>query len=91
MDRLLSRSLADFVGPAMYDWIAVEFVEVGGNPAFEFVLGRDTDVAEHGSRHFGEEAFDKVEPRAVLRREDERETALWLAGNPGFGLLGDVR
>src|SRR5271169_6393124 len=90
MDRLLSRGLADLVGPAMDDRVAVEFIEVGDNPGFELGFGGDTDVAEHRSRHLREEALDKIEPRPVFRREHEAETALWLAGNPGLGLLGDM-
>jgi hypothetical protein len=91
MDRLLLRGLAAFVGPAVDDGVAVEFVEVGENSGFEFGLGGDTDVAEHRSRHRGEKALDEIEPGTVLRREHEAETALWLAGNPGLGLLGDMR
>jgi hypothetical protein len=74
----------------MDDGVAVEIVEVGENPRFKFGLGSDTDVAEHGSRHFGEEAFHEVEPGAVFRREHEGEAALWLHGKPGLGLLGDM-
>ena len=48
-------------------------------------------MAQHGAGHFREEAFDEVEPRAVLWREDELETALGLLGEPVSGLLGDVR
>src|SRR5487761_2152287 len=90
MDRLLSRGLADFVSPSMDDGVAVEFVEIGNNPGFELGLGGDTDVTEHRSRHLGEKALDKIEPRTVFRREHEGEATLWLAGNPGLGLLGDM-
>ena len=74
----------------MDDGVTVELIEVGDNPGFELGFGGDPDVAEHRSRHLGEETFDKVEPRTVFRREYEGETALWLAGNPGLGLLGDM-
>jgi hypothetical protein len=40
--------------------------------------------------HLGEEALGKVESRTVFRREHEGETALWLTGEPGLGLLRDV-
>jgi hypothetical protein len=35
-------------------------------PVLEFLLGSDTDVAQHGAREFGKEALDEVEPGAVL-------------------------
>jgi len=74
----------------MDDGGLVEVVEVGGDPGFEFGLGCDEDVAEHGAGHFGEEAFDEVEPGAMLGREHEREAAFGLGINPSPGLLGDV-
>lgn len=74
----------------MDDGVAVEIVEVGEDPGFEFGFGSDTDVAEHGSRHVGEETLDEIEPRPVLRREHEGEAAVWLAGQPRLRLLGYV-
>jgi hypothetical protein len=65
VDRLLSRRLFGFVGPSVDDGISVEVIEVSQDPGLEFGFRRDADVAEHGSRHFGEKAFDEVEPRAV--------------------------
>ena len=72
----------------MDDRITIEIVEVGEDSHFEFGLGRDTDVSEHGARHLGEEAFDEIEPRTVFRREHEAETPLPLGGDPGLGLFG---
>ena len=75
----------------MDDGFAVEVIEIGEDPRFEFLLRCDADVTEHGPRHLGEEAFHEVEPRTVLRREHEGEAALWLGGEPCLGFLGDVR
>jgi len=47
-------------------------------------------VAQDGTGELGEEAFDQVEPRTVLRREGERKAAVRLSGEPRFGLPGDV-
>ena len=74
----------------MDDGISVEVIEIGHDPGLEFGLGGDADVAEHGSRHLGEEAFDEVEPRAVFRREHEGEASLRLSGDPGCGFLGNM-
>ena len=48
-------------------------------------------MAQHGAGEFGKETLDEVEPRAVLGFEGEFEAARGLIGEPGFGLLGDVR
>jgi hypothetical protein len=72
------------------DGFAVEIIEVGEDPRLEFFLGCDANAAEHGPRHFGEEAFDEIEPGTMFRGEYKGEAALWLGGNPGLGFLGDV-
>src|SRR5258708_17293983 len=87
LDRLLSRCLADLVCPAMDDGVAVEMVEVGKDPGFEFGFGCDADVTQHGSCHLGEEAFDEIEPRPVLRREHEGEAPVRLGSDPSLGVL----
>jgi hypothetical protein len=53
----------------MDDRVGIEELDCGEHAVFEFLFGFNTDVAEHRAREFGEEAFDEVEPRAVLRRE----------------------
>ena len=75
----------------MNDGIAVEIIKIGENSLFEFVLRLDADVAEHGAGHLGEEAFNEIEPRTVLWREHEGEARLGLGGDPGLGLLRDMR
>ena len=57
----------------------------------EFLFGCDADMAQDRAGELGEEAFDEVEPRAVLGGEGEFEAAGGLIGEPGFGFLGDVR
>jgi hypothetical protein len=54
------------------------------------VFGSNSDVAEHGARQLGEEAFDQIEPGAMLRGEGKFEAALWLDNEPGFGFLRSV-
>ena len=75
----------------MNDGIAIEVVHGGHDAVLEFLFGCDADVAQHGAGELGEEALDEVEPRAVLGGEGEFEAARGLLGEPGFGLLGDVR
>ena len=48
-------------------------------------------MAQDRTSKLGEEALDDIEPGAVLRGEDEFETAYALLGEPGFCLPGDVR
>src|SRR5689334_7187780 len=68
MDRLLSRGLANFVGPGVDDRISVEIAEVGKDTASEFGLGIDPNVTQQRARHFGKEALHEIEPGAVVPR-----------------------
>ena len=53
-------------------------------------LEGDTDLAQNRAREFREESFDDIEPRSVLRREDEGKAALALLIEPRDGFLRDV-
>ena len=75
----------------MDDGVSIEVIHGGHDAILEFLFGCDADMAQHGAGKLGEEAFDKIEPRAVLGGEDEFEAARGLIGKPSFGLLGDVR
>ena len=90
MERLVSRCGVDLISPGVDNGFAVEAIEIGEDPRFEFVLGGDTNVAEHGSSHLGEEPLDQVEPRAMFRGKHKGEAALWLGGQPLVGFLGGV-
>ena len=54
--------------------VAVEVVDELDDALFQFVLGGDADVTKYRARGFGKEALDKIEPGAVLGREDELKT-----------------
>ena len=56
-----------------------------------FLFGCDADMAQHRAGELGEEAFDEIEPRAVLGGKDEFEATGRLIREPSLGLLGDVR
>src|ERR1700722_4340994 len=90
VERLVSRGRIDLVSPSMNDGCSVEVIEVGEDPRFEFLLGRNTNVAKHGSSHLGEEALHQIEPRAMFRGRHKGEAALWLGGQPLLGFLGSV-
>ena len=62
----------------MDDWVLVDVLDGGQDAIFELLLGSDPDMAQHGARELGEEAFDEVESRAVFRREDEDEASFGL-------------
>jgi hypothetical protein len=72
------------------DRMLVEFVHGGHDAVLEFLFGCDANVTQNGAGDFREEAFDEVEPRAVLRREGELEAAGRLIGEPRLCLLGNV-
>ena len=57
----------------MDDRVAIDVVDEGHQPLFEFVFRVDPDVAQYRARQFGEEAFDDIEPRPVGRCEGEGE------------------
>ena len=75
----------------MDDGVSIEVIHGGHDAVLEFLFGCDADVAQDGAGELGEEALDEIEPGAVLGREGEFESAGRLLGEPGFGLLGDVR
>ena len=75
----------------MDDGFVVEVFEVGQDSLFQFGLGCHPDMTEQRPRHLGEEAFDKIEPRAMLRREHKAEATLWLGRQPSLRLLRNVR
>ena len=81
-ERLVSRGRIDLIGPSVDDGFSVEVIKVGEDPRFEFILGCDANAAEHGSGHFREETFHKIEPRAMFRSKHQGEAALWLGGEP---------
>jgi hypothetical protein len=53
-DRLVSRCLADLVGPGMDHWFAADVIEICQDPRLKFCPGSDADVTEHQPRHLGE-------------------------------------
>ena len=75
----------------MNDWIAVEIIDRGREAFLELLFGGDTDVAQDGAGQLGEEAFDEVEPGAVLGSEGELKPAGGLLGEPSWGLSGNMR
>ena len=75
----------------MDDGVSIEVVHGGHDAVLEFLFGCDADMAQDRARELGEEAFDEIEPRAVLGGEGEFEATGRLLGEPGLGLLGDVR
>jgi len=75
----------------MDDGFSVEIIEVGEDHRSEFILGCDTNAAEHGSSHFGEEALHQIEPGTMFRGKYKAEAALRLGGKPCLGFLRNVR
>ena len=62
MKQLLSRGLADLVGPGVNHRVGVDVIEIGEDACLEFSLRCDANVVEHRARHLREEAFHQIEP-----------------------------
>ena len=75
----------------MNDWIMVEVIHRGHETVLELLFGGDTDVAQNGASKLGEEAFDEIEPGAMLGSEGELKSAGGLLSEPSSGLSGDMR
>ena len=75
----------------MYNGMLVEIIHGSHDAIFEFLFGCDAYVTQNGAGQFREEAFDEIEPGAVLRREGELEAASRLIGEPRLCLLGHMR
>ena len=75
----------------MDDGVSIEVVDGGHDAVLEFRFGCDADMAQDRACELGEEAFDEIEPGAVLGGEGEFEAPGRLAREPSLGLLGDVR
>ena len=87
MVRIISGSLIEFVGPGVDDGMPVDVGDSGQDPLLQFLFGGYADVPQDRAGKLGKEAFDEVEPGAVLRRESEGEAAFRLLCQPGFGLF----
>ena len=74
----------------MDDWMLVDVIHGSHDAIFELLFGCNTDVAQDGACKLGKEAFNQVQPGAMLGSEGKFETARRLLGEPGFHLLGDV-
>src|SRR5262249_46195738 len=75
----------------MDDRMLVDVNHGSHDAILKFLFGCNADVAQDGARKLGKEAFDQVQPGAVLGSEGKFEAARRLLGEPGFGLFGDVR
>jgi len=53
--------------------LLVDVLDGGQATLRELVFGSDSDVPEHGARQLGEEAFDQIEPGAMLWGEGKFE------------------
>ena len=91
MARIISLGPVELIGPGVNDRFLIEVVHGGHDTILEFLFGFDADVAQHRASELGEEALDEIEPRAVLGREGELESADRLLSEPGIGLFRDVR
>jgi hypothetical protein len=91
MVRIISGGLGELVRPCVYDGITIDVLDTCHDALFEFVFRGHSDVAQDRAGELGEEAFDEVEPGAVLGREGELEAAGRLGSEPSSRFSGDVR
>ena len=71
----------------MDDGVSIEVIHGGHDAVLEFLFGCDADMAQDRTGELGEEAFDEIEPRAVLGGKDEFEATDRLVREPSLGLL----
>jgi hypothetical protein len=91
MVRIISGGLGELVRPCVDDGITIDVLDTCHDALFEFVFRGHSDVAQDRAGELGEEAFDEVEPGAVLGREGELEAAGRLGSEPSSRFSGDVR
>jgi hypothetical protein len=91
MVRIISGGLGELVRPCVDDGITIDVLDTCRDALFEFVFRGHSDVAQDRAGELGEEAFDEVEPGAVLGREGELEAAGRLGSEPSSRFSGDVR
>src|SRR5258707_15482567 len=65
--------------------MAVNVVDSSHDAFLEFVFRGHPDMAQDRASKFGEEAFNQIEPRAVLGGEGELEASDWSGGEPSRG------
>ena len=72
----------EVVGPSVDYGVSIKVIHGGHDAILEFLFGCDADMAQHRAGELGEEAFDEIEPRAVLWRKGEFEAIGRLLGEP---------
>src|SRR5260370_17195506 len=65
--------------------MAIDIVDTGQDALLELVFSSHPDVAQDRTSELGEEAFDEVEPGAVLGCEGELEASRWSSVEPSSG------
>lgn len=66
--------------------MAIDLVDTSHDVLFELMFRGHRDMAQHRASELGEEALNKIEPRAVLRSEGELKAAGRSSSEPGSGL-----
>ena len=75
----------------MDDGMTIDIGDAGHDAFLELVLRGYPDVAQHRAGELGEEAFNEVEPRAMLGDEGELEASSWSRSQPSSGFSRYVR
>jgi hypothetical protein len=57
----------ELIGPSVDKGLPVDVVDGGQDAIFKLLFGSHSDMAQHGARELGEEAFDEIQPRATGR------------------------
>ena len=75
----------------MDDWMLVDVIHGSHDATWSSCLDATRMLAQDGARKLGKEAFNQVQPGAMLGSEGKFKAARRLLGEPGFRLLKDVR
>jgi hypothetical protein len=84
-------SLIEFICPSMNDVLVIEVIHGSHDAMLEFLFQCDADVAQDRAGEVGEEAFDEVEPGAVLGHKGEFENGRPVGWRASLCLFGDMR
>src|SRR6476660_6795764 len=71
--------------------MAIDVIDTSHDALFELVFRGHSDMAQDRAGELGEEALNKVEPRAVLGGEGELEASGRSSGEPSSGFFRYMR
>ena len=82
--------VVQFIRPMEDNGISVDLLKIEVYTIFQLLLGGNTNSSQHLLGHFAKETFNQVQPGAVRRRKNKRESPFRLCGEVRLNLFGFV-